>query len=58
MPKKKPDTAQDIEREAAKANISEKELAALKQRAKTRLSMTDEQLTAALKAGILNEIAR
>jgi hypothetical protein len=43
---------------SVRATISEKELAALKQRAKTRLSMSDEQLTAALKAGILNEIAR
>jgi hypothetical protein len=42
---------------SARANIGEKELAKLKQRAKTRFSMTDEQIKAALKAGILKEIA-
>jgi hypothetical protein len=43
---------------SVRANVSEKELLKLKQRAKTRLSMTDEQIKAALKAGILKEIER
>jgi hypothetical protein len=43
---------------SVRANISVKELAKLKQRAKTRLSMTDEQIKAALRAGILKEIER
>jgi hypothetical protein len=37
-------------------NISQKELAKLKQRAKTRLTMTEKQIEAALKAGVLKEI--
>jgi hypothetical protein len=37
-------------------NISQKELAKLKQRAKTRLTMTEEQIEAALKAGVFKEI--
>ena len=41
---------------SARANISRKELAKLKQRAKTRLSMTDEQIKAALEAGVFEEI--
>jgi hypothetical protein len=41
---------------SARANISGKELAKLKQRARTRFSMTDEQIKAALEAGILKEI--
>jgi hypothetical protein len=43
---------------SARANVSEKELLKLKQRAKTLLSKTDEQIKAALKAGILKEIER
>jgi hypothetical protein len=37
-------------------NISQKELAKLKQRAKTRLTITEEQIEVALKAGVLKEI--
>jgi hypothetical protein len=37
-------------------NISQKELAKLKQRAKTRLTMTEEQIKAALKAEVFKEI--
>jgi hypothetical protein len=41
---------------SARANIGQKELAKLKQRAKTRLSMTEEQINAALEAGVFEEI--
>jgi hypothetical protein len=37
-------------------NTSQKELAKLKQRAKTCLTMTERQIGAALKAGVFKEI--
>jgi len=41
-----------------KGNISEKELKAFKLDAKTRLSLTDEQIEARLKNGIFIEITK